>query len=119
MRVDGLAAAIVEIKQRLLNDILPPTLRDLFGPYIRSGLQTVTFYCNTLYIPQHHQRTQADGEDGDHRYQVLLASLLLTNVQLSFVQVTVGRSLAVSFAVPLTASEIHMLVRRNLMGVAE
>ena len=93
--------------------------RDFFVSYIRPGLQRVTFYCVTLYIPQHHQRTQADGEDGDHSYQVLLVSLLLTNVQLGFVQVAVGRSLTVSFAVLLTAPEIYVLVRRDIMGVTE
>ena len=108
-----------KIKQHLLNDILPPVPRDFFVLNIRSGLQRVTFYCITLYIPQYHQWTQADGEDGDHRYQVLLASLLLTNVQLSFVQIAVGRSPTVSFTVLLTAPEIRMLMRRDLMGVAE
>jgi hypothetical protein len=66
-----------------------------------------------LYIPQHHHRTHADDEDDDHPFQVLLASLFLTNVQLIFAKIAVGRSLTASVAVLLAAPEIQVLVRRD------
>jgi hypothetical protein len=64
-----------------------------------------------LYIPEHHQRAEADGEEGDHRDQVLLSPLFLSNVQFSFVEIAVAGALAVSVAVLVTAPEIEALVR--------